>query len=90
MGQKCLLDIEINVYDPSNVLEFFNKKCNYKRATTHKILNVFLSVLTKFTRNPSLEYPSSLGKTQKPYIKYYITYNQFKKFMNYLKAKEDF
>ena len=65
------------------------KKCNYKR-TTHKIINVFLWALRKCTRNSSLEYPSSLGKPQKPYIKRYTTYNELKKFTNYLKTKEDF
>ena len=38
---KFPLDIEINDYDPSNVLEFINKKCNYKREIPLKILNVF-------------------------------------------------
>ena len=87
---KCPLGLETNVHDPSNVLEYIIKKCNYKRTTTHKIINVFLRALRKCTRNPSLEFPSSLGKPQKPYIKNYITYDELKKFMNYLKTKEDF
>ena len=41
LDPKCPLDLEINDYDPSNVLEFINKKCNYKRTTPLKILNVF-------------------------------------------------
>ena len=87
---ECPLDANINIYDTSNVLEFIKQKCSFKRTSIHKILNVFLIALNKCTRNPNLEYPSSLGQILKPYNKYYIQLDGLKYFMNYLKRKEDF
>ena len=86
----CPMDVNVNIYDPSNVLEFIREKCTFKRTSTQKILNVFLRALKKCTKNPNLEYPSSLGHFIKPLNKHYIKHNELKNFMNYLKMKKDF
>ena len=83
---ECPLDANINIYDPSNVLEFIKQK--YKRTSIQKILNVFLRALKKCTRNPNLEYPSSLGQILKPYNNHYIQLDELKNFMKYLKEKK--
>ena len=86
----CPLDANINIYEPSNVMEFIKEKCNFKRTSIQKILNIFLRALRKCTRNPNLEYPSSLGQILKPYNKHYIQLDELKNFMNYLRRKKDF
>ena len=90
INPNCPLDVEFNAYDPSNVLDFIHNKCHFKRTSIQKILKVFLRALRKCTRNPSLEYPSSIGNPQKPYLKHYINNVELNNFMNYLKMKEDF
>ena len=88
--EDCPLDINIGIYDPSNVLDFIKDKCKFKRSSIPKILTVFLRVLRKCTRNPNLEYPSSIGQFLKPFNKHYIQFDELRNYMNYLKRKEDF
>ena len=72
---ECPLDVNINVYDPSNVIECIKEKCTFRRTSIQKILNIFLRALKKCKRNPNLEYPSSLGIILKPYNKHYIQFD---------------
>ena len=55
-----------------------------------KILTVFLQALRKCTRNPNLEYLSSIGQFLKSFNKHNIQFDELRNFMNYLKRKEDF
>ena len=84
----CPLDLNLDIYNPDNVIRFMNEKCNFKRTSIKKIRDIFLRAIRKCTRNSSLEYTFPLGINENPNIKHYIRYDELKKFMIYLKKKE--
>ena len=90
INNRCPLDTNINIYDPSNIVQFIKEKCSYQRTSLKKILDVFLRALKKCTKNENLEYPESLGKPMKSFNKHFIKYEELRNFMNYLKQKEDY
>lgn len=84
---NCPLDLNLDIYNPDNVIKFMRDKCNFKRTSTKKIRDIFLRAMRKCTRNPSLDYTIPLGANENPNIKHYISYEELKKFLVYLKEK---
>lgn len=86
----CPLDINLDIYNPDNVLKFIDEKCNFERSSVKKIRDIFLLALRKCTRNPSLEYSVPLGNSEPPNIKHYIKLEELQNFLDYLRDNKDF
>lgn len=54
--EGCPLDLELNIYNPDNVLKFSEGQYKFEKASVKKIRDIFLLALRKCTRNPTLEY----------------------------------
>jgi integrase len=83
----CPLDLNLDIYNPDNVIRFMKDKCNFKRTNVKKIRDIFLRAMRKITRNPSLDYSVPLGNIQNPNIKHFMNHEELKQFMIYLKGK---
>ncbi len=84
------LFLDLNIYNPDNVLKFIEERCNFERTSVKKIKDIFLLALRKCIRNPSLEYSVPLGNSEPPNIKHYIIFEELKKFLDYLRDNKDF
>lgn len=87
---NCPLDLNLDIYNPDNVLKFMSEKCNFGRTSVKKIRDIFLLAMRKCTRNPYLDYSVPLSKTEPPNLKHYIKFEELEKFMKYLKENKDF
>lgn len=86
----CPLDLNLDIYNPDNVIRFMKEKCNFKRTSIKKIRDIFLLAMRKCTKNPSLDYSVPLGQTENPKLKHYIKYDELVKFLKYLKENRDY
>ena len=77
----CPLDLNLDIYNPDNVLRFMKEKCNFKRTCIKKIRDIFLLAMRKCIKNPSFDYSVPLGQSENPNMKHYIKYVELTKFL---------
>lgn len=84
-GQNDPLTNYFSIYNPDNAYIFVNSR-NYKRTTPRKHLQTLLNILKKCTKNPYLSYTFPIGKAPKPKLKHFVTEDELKKLLLYLKS----
>ena len=88
--QKYCLENNKKLYDIDNAFIYLKDIKKYKLSTFKHRLRLFIRIFKKALKDPFIETSFYFGSKEPPKIKHLVSTNEIKRFINFLKEKQNF